>query len=278
MISCKEYVEIRKKILKDKIARLKENPCLPVPCLAVIQVGNDPASNSYIKGKIKDGGELGICVKHATYDSKISSEELQEVVKGVCHNPYIHGVIVQLPLPEHCHIDLRTCMNPKKDVDGFLPESPFDPCTPKGIIDWLEYNQFDFPGKNVTVLGRSKIVGKPLVNMLIDRGATVTCCNSKTDIPTLYTMISDLVISAVGKPKEFNFSYFIKSTIVVDVGINRDQTGKLCGDVDVEDIRTIFNEEEIYVTPVPRGVGLLTRLALMENVFQAYLKQEGISL
>ena len=144
MISCKEYVEIRKKILKDKIARLKDDPCLPVPCLAVIQVGNDSASNSYIKGKIKDGEELGICVKHATYDSKISTEELQEVVIGVCNNPYVHGVIVQLPLPEHCNIDLRACMNPKKDVDGFLPESPFDPCTPKGIIEWLEYNQFDF--------------------------------------------------------------------------------------------------------------------------------------
>lgn len=277
MISCKEYVGIRKKILKDKIARLKENPCLPVPCLAVIQVGDDPASNSYIKGKIKDGEELGICVKHATYDSKISSEELQEVVRGVCNNPYIHGVIVQLPLPEHCNIDLRACMNPKKDVDGFLPESPFDPCTPKGIIDWLEYNEFDFPSKDVTVLGRSKIVGKPLVNMLIDRGATVTCCNSKTDIPKLYTSISDLVISAVGTPKKFDYSYFLADTIVVDVGINRDQSGKLCGDVDVEDIREIFNEEEIYVTPVPGGVGLLTRLALMENVFQAYLKQEGIN-
>ena len=276
MISCKKYVEIRKKVLKDKITSLKNNSCLPVPCLAVIQVGSDPASNSYIKGKIKDGEELGICVKHETYDSKISSEELQEVVKSVCNNPYVHGVIVQLPLPEHCKIDLRTCMDPKKDVDGFLPESPFDPCTPKGIIDWLEYNQFDFTGKNVTVLGRSKIVGKPLVNMLIDRGATVTCCNSKTDMPNLYTSISDLVISAVGKPKKFDYSYFSADTIVVDVGINRDEFGKLCGDIDVEDIREIFNEEEIYVTPVPGGVGLLTRLALMENVFQAYLKQEDI--
>lgn len=276
MISCKEYVEIRKKILKDKIASLKDNPCLPVPCLAVIQVGDDPASNSYIKGKIKDGEELGICVKHATYDSKISREELQEVVRGVCNNPYVHGVIVQLPLPEHCNIDLRACMDPKKDVDGFLPESPFEPCTPKGIIDWLEYNQFDFPGKDVTVLGRSKIVGKPLVNMLIDRGATVICCNSKTIMPTMYTQFSDLVISAVGKPKEFGCSYFTDNTIVVDVGINRDEYGKLCGDIDTESIWECFDDYDIYITPVPGGVGLLTRLALMENVFQAYLKQEDI--
>ena len=128
----------------------------------------------------------------------------------------------------------------------------------------------------MTVLGRSKIVGKPLVNMLIDRGATVTCCNSKTVTPAIYTGISDLVISAVGKPKVFDGLYFTDDTIVIDVGINRDKNGKLCGDVNVEYIRRIFDESDIYITPVPGGVGLLTRLALMENVFQAYLKQEDI--
>lgn len=146
----------------------------------------------------------------------------------------------------------------------------FTPCTPKGMIDYLEYNNVNLSGELCVVIGRSKIVGKPMVNLLIDRGATVICCNSKTkDLKTL-TQQAKIVVSAVGKPEIFDFSYFNESQILLDVGINLNASGKLCGDIsrDVKDKVT-------YATPVPGGVGLLTRLALLENTFEAYKMNMG---
>lgn len=159
-------------------------------------------------------------------------------------------------------------------MDGFRVDSCFKPCTPKGIIDWLKYNEFKFEGADVCVIGRSKIVGKPLVNMLIDEGATVTCCNSRTKSFIPYTIISDLVITATGTPRWWCKEIF-PNTIVVDVGINVDHRGKLCGDVNKEYIDKWV--DNTYVTPVPGGVGLLTRIALMENVINAcIMMQEGM--
>lgn len=260
MISCKEYVEIRKQELKDKILNTGR-----VPKLCVIQVGDDPASNSYIKGKSKDCDEVGIEFHHIKLDECIGQHTLINCITECAMNDKYDGIIVQLPLPSHINADVITDYIPaSKDVDGFRRDSLFDPCTPKGIIDWLEYNNYDFVGKDVVVVGRSKIVGKPLVNMLIDRGATVTCCNSKTGDLNHYMWYADLVVSAIGMPKYFSNVDFVNSDIVIDVGINRDENGKLCGDVDRDDI-----DEGIYVTPVPGGVGLLTRLALIENVVAA---------
>lgn len=265
MISCKEYVEIRKAELKEEIQKFHYEPKL-----CVIQVGDNPASNSYIKGKKKDCEEVGIEFSHVKLDEKITQRELEAHVKLqvslICNS----GIIVQLPLPKHIDADRIVSLIPaEKDVDGFRIDSHFKPCTPKGIVDWLEYNNYDFVGKDVVVMGRSNIVGKPLVNMLIDKGATVTCCNSKTVNSDHYTTYADLVISAVGKPKEFDFSYFSDLTeIIIDVGINRDENGKLCGDID----NTYFDKylSDTYVTPVPGGVGLLTRYALLENTIRAY--------
>lgn len=270
MVSCKEYVEIKKEELKEKIKTF-ERP----PKLCVIQVGEDPASNSYIKGKSKDCTEVGIEFNHVKLPEDILQGQLEYQVQLQC-NLDNDGVIVQLPLPKHIDVNRITkLIPPEKDVDGFGADSCFKPCTPKGIVDWLKHNNYNLTGKDVVVLGRSKIVGKPLINMLIDEGATVTCCNSKTLDLSHYTIYAELVISAVGKPKEFGFEYFSTglTEIIVDVGINRDENGKLCGDID-----NIYFDKYLpntYVTPVPGGVGLLTRTALVQNTVEAYELNNG---
>lgn len=186
----------------------------------------------------------------------------------------VDGVILQLPIPKRYKLDrLQKAIYLDKDVDGFRIGSDFTPCTPKGIMDWLDYNNYELEGKNVVVIGRSKIVGKPLVNLLIDRGATVTCCNSKTKDLRKHTCNADVVISAIGKAKFLDSSYFTNTELVIDVGINRDENGKLCGDIDYQEVTT--NLENIYVTPVPGGVGKLTVLSLIENTIDAYKRKNA---
>ena len=183
------------------------------------------------------------------------------------------GIIVQLPLPKHINVEhVKNAIPKEKDVDGFRLDSKFDCCTPKGIIDWLYFNGYDVCGKNVVVLGRSEIVGKPLVNMLIDRGATVTCCNSHTDYGyemQISNNDADVIVSAIGKAKFLDWADIGSDCeIVVDVGINRDDAGKLCGDVNRESVEKL--RPDTYVTPVPGGVGLLTRVSLLKNVVEAH--------
>lgn len=274
MITCKDYVENRKKELKEKIEKYKSNG-LKAPSLCVIQVGDNPASNSYINGKKTDCENVGIEFHHTKFDEYIGSHTLMNYITECSISDKYNGIIVQLPLPSHINVETVTDYIPaNKDVDGFRRDSLFDPCTPKGIMDWLDYNKYDVTGKDVIVIGRSKIVGKPLVNMLIDKGATVTCCNSKTTDLAHYLSYADVVISAIGKPKYFDGLDFKCSDIIVDVGINRDENGKLCGDVDRESVKRVF--DNTYVTPVPGGVGLLTRLALLDNVVKAYEIQNRI--
>lgn len=266
MISCKDYVNAKKQELRAKIAKLERKPKL-----CVIQVGDNPASNSYISGKRKDCEEVGIECEIKKLDENTSQTDLATVINSIAYSD-TDGIIVQLPLPNHINADEITKLIPvEKDVDGFRGEGIFKPCTPKGIVDWLKFNKYDFVGKNAVVIGRSNIVGKPLTSMLIDEGATVTCCNSHSDVMK-YTRTADLVISAVGKPKVFNFGYFttFKPNIIVDVGINRGDDGKLCGDID----HAFFDSKlpKTYVTPVPGGVGLLTRYALLENVYEASMR------
>ena len=265
MISCKEYVQIKKEKLKEKIALLNKKPCL-----CVVQIGNNAASNSYIKGKKKDCEEVGIEFLHRYIEdySTFSEERVMEIIQDLNDNRAIDGIIIQLPIPDKYNVEnLQKCISPEKDVDGFRKDSKFDPCTPKGIIDWLDYNEYDVSGRDVVVVGRSKIVGKPLVNMLIDKGATVICCNSKTLCTEFFTSNADIIISAIGKPKYFDCLSFNYPDIIVDVGINKDKDGKLCGDVDKENVEKVY--ENTYVTPVPGGVGLLTRVSLLENVVNA---------
>lgn len=263
IISCKEYCSVKKKELKSKLDNVKR-----IPTLAVVQIDDNKSSNAYINGKKKDCEEVGIEFVHFKLDSsKYTQEDLCKILIALSNDELINGIIVQLPIPEKYNIDeLLDNIAPNKDVDGFRKDSCFESCTPKGIIDWLKYNNYDFTGKQVTVLGRSKIVGKPLVNMLIDRGSTVISCNSHTENIEKYTRGSDLVISAVGKANLFCCE-MPENGIVVDVGINHDIDGKLCGDVNRKYVEN--NIKNTYVTSVPGGVGLLTRVALLDNVIKA---------
>lgn len=269
IVSCKDYVEIKKKELKEEIKHLDKKPVL-----AVIQIDDDQASNSYIKGKQKDCDEIGIEMRHVNiYSNTTEQKEVECVITDIAKSD-ADGIIIQLPIPDKYNLErLQHLIPPEKDVDGFRRDSCFKPCTPKGIVDWMEYNDFEFEGKDCCVLGRSKIVGLPLTNMLIEKGATVTCCNSTTPSTWYYTRNADYAFSAVGIPNYFDFSDFQDfCELVVDIGINRDENEKLCGDVNNAGFESSLNDT--YVTPVPGGVGLLTRLALMQNTLNAYKIQK----
>ena len=263
MITCKDYVKIQKELLSNEIKSFKRKPKL-----CVIQISDNAASNSYVKGKIKDCDEVGIECEHihiGVYED-FSQENLRNLIEQKNNDNSVDGIIVQLPVPDKYDVDMicNTIIK-EKDVDGFRKDSLFTPCTPKGVIDYLEYNDIELAGKVCTVIGRSNIVGKPLVNLLIERGATVISCNSKTKDIDNFTKQSDIVISAIGKANYFDENYFKDEQILIDVGINRDENNKLCGD-----IREDAKKNTLLATPVPNGVGLLTRFALIENVIKAY--------
>ena len=266
MKSCLEYVEKRKEELKNQVAEMTKKPSL-----VVIQIGNDIASSSYINSKKKLCEEIGLDFKHVHIEDyeNMRGRDVLYTILDESADSHVDGLILQLPIPKELNLEnLQKAIYLNKDVDGFRDGSNFTPCTPKGIMDWLDFNNYDLEGKNVTVIGRSKIVGRPLVNLLIDRGATVTCCNSKTKDLRQHTCNADVVISAVGKAKFLDSSYFTNTELVIDVGINRDENEKLCGDVDYEEVTTTL--KNTYVTPVPKGVGRLTTLALVENTINAY--------
>ena len=268
MVTCKEYVKNQKELLSKEIKLFERNPKL-----CVIQIGDNAASNSYVKGKIKDCNEVGIECEHIhIIDYKnFSQGDLLKLIMNKNFDPSVDGIIVQLPVPDKYDVDMicNTIIK-EKDVDGFRKDSLFVPCTPKGVIDYLEYNDIKLTGKVCTVIGRSNIVGKPLVNLLIEKGATVINCNSKTKDIKNFTKQSDIVISAIGRANYFDESYFVDGQVLIDVGINRDENGKLCGDI-CEDAK----ENMLLATPVPGGIGLLTRVKLLENTVEAYKINKG---
>ena len=254
----KEYCADRKLKIKNEIAR-DFSDFVKKPTLAVLQVGNVEASTRYIRNKKKDCEEVGINFEWYYYPVEITTEELVQEIKDL--NDYVDGLIVQMPLPDHIdETAIKLAIDPKKDVDGFHPMSQFEPCTPTGIICYLiDGCDYNFTGKNVTIFGRSDIVGKPLADMLTRRDATVTLCHSKSKDKQQFIDTADLIVTAVGKPAFLN-CYAIHVP-VIDVGINFDENGKLVGDC--------INTENRDVTPVPGGVGLLTRVALLENTLLA---------
>lgn len=254
----KEYCAERKLEIKDVIAR-DFSDFVKKPTLAVLQIGDVEASTRYIRNKKKDCEEVGINFEWYYYPVEITTEELVQEIKDL--NDYVDGLIVQMPLPDHIdETTIKLAIDPKKDVDGFHPMSQFEPCTPTGIICYLiDGCDYNFTGKNVTIFGRSDIVGKPLADMLTRRDATVTLCHSKSKDKWQFIDTADLIITAVGKPAFLN-CYAIHVP-VIDVGINFDENGKLVGDC--------INTENRDVTPVPGGVGLLTRVALLENTLLA---------
>lgn len=229
--------------------------------LAVVSVGEDPASQSYIKGKRKDCERVGFGFTHHAFPADISEDELIDRIRTLnCMNE-ITGIIVQLPLPDHLNADeITSYIIPSKDVDGFGQFSPFKPCTPEGILYVLRKELGDLTGKHAVIIGRGKLVGKPLAQMLLDENMTISICHSKTPWVDQQILASkaDAVIVAVGKPKEFSFHHLLSTAVVVDCGVHRMPDGKLCGDVNYTNIDRR--------TPVPGGIGLLTRAMLIKHV------------
>ncbi len=251
----KEFTGVWKSRLRDRLDGQAAN-------LFIIQVGDVEASNRYVRNKVKDAEEVGIKAEVVKFPEDVIQETIETALhKIICQADDVPtGIIIQLPLPAHLDKDKLTNIIPREmDVDGFRLDSPYHPCTPLGIVEYLRECSFPFEGSNVVVIGRSEIVGKPVAQMLTDLNCTVTLCHSKTRNIHTFINSADLVICAVGKAKFLN-CYPIHVP-VVDVGINFDEEGKLCGDC--------FNTDNRMVTPVPGGVGLLTRCALMENVVRA---------
>jgi len=230
-------------------------------CLAVISVGNDPASMSYIKGKKKDCERVGFGFSHYAFPEDTNLESIMYTINMLNNNPDVTGIIIQLPLPKHLDADaICKCVTPEKDVDGFRPDSPYKPCTSEGIVHIMKKEKGDLTGLHAVIIGRGKLVGKPLAKMLLDENMTVTVCHSKTPKEDIYRLAdyADAVIVAIGRPKAFGFADMYDDAVVIDCGVNRDENGKLCGDV------AYANTE--HCTPVPGGVGLLTRAMLMKHV------------
>jgi methylenetetrahydrofolate dehydrogenase (NADP+)/methenyltetrahydrofolate cyclohydrolase len=244
------------------------------PCLAVIQIGNDEASNSYIKAKEKACQNTGIYFKHIKFDEDAKEIEVINKILELNNDEYVHGILIQLPLPEKFNPDkLINYIARNKDVDGLTDinlgklynnKNGLISCTPQGIIKILEHENIEVEGKNVVIVGRSNLVGKPLLGLLLNKNATVTICHSKTTNLKEHTQKADILIVAVGK-KHFITEDMVKDkAVVIDVGINR-VDGKLQGDVDTEAALEVCDK----ITPVPGGVGLTTVLSLLENVVQA---------
>ena len=256
----KDYVARQKQRLKKNI---EDNELKPT--LAIVQVGDDPASNAYIKGKIKDCDELGIEYLHLKFTGHISQRKFNDEIMELNDDQNIDGIIVQLPLPKHLTLNTHL-IDVDKDVDGFRDDSTYIPCTPSGIHSYLCSSGVMLHGKNVVIIGRSDVVGKPMAKLMLASNATVTVCHSNTEDISMYTKIADIIIVAVGRRNILTRDMIGDNRpIVIDVGINRDENGKLCGDCDYDNLVDVCE----YVSPVPGGVGLLTRLALMQNVVWA---------
>ena len=249
------------------------------PRLAVILVGDDPASQSYVKGKSRICEEVGIGNITINLHKDISEVELLRKIQELNLDKNIDGILVQLPLPNH--IDEHKVMNfidPKKDVDGFHPfnidalysnkSNGVLPCTPKGIIHLLTENNIQIAGKHAVVIGRSNIVGLPTAKLLLDNNATVTVCHSKTTNLKEITRLADILVVAIGKPEFITCDMVNEGVVVIDVGVNR-VNGKLVGDVHFDSIK----DKASYITPVPGGVGPMTITCLMENTIECFLKQ-----
>lgn len=259
------------------VAELKEKGI--EPCLAVIMVGENPASQVYVKGKVKDCAECGIKSLEIHLPAETTQEELLQKLAELADDASVHGLLVQLPLP--AHIDEKTVIEaipPQKDVDGFtavnvgrmmIGEECFLPCTPAGCMEMIRSTGVSISGKNAVVIGRSNIVGKPAAMLLLRENATVTICHSRTENLKQVCANADILVAAVGRAGFVTGDMVKPGAVVIDVGINRNAQGKLCGDVDYD----AAAEKAGYITPVPGGVGLMTRAMLMQNTLQAAQKQ-----
>jgi len=273
LISGKELSAKIKEDVKKQVLELNEKGIYPK--LSVIIVGENPASQAYVRGKHKDCAECGIISDNIAMPDTITQDELLAEIERLNNDSTVHGILVQLPLP--AHIDEYSVINaivPEKDVDGFtavnvgnmnIGKDCFAPCTPQGCIDMLDYAGISLEGKDLVVIGRSNIVGKPVVTLALRRSATVTICHSRTKNIAEKTKQADIVIVAVGREKFLTGDMLKPGAVVIDVGINRNSAGKLCGDADFDSCIDVVSK----ITPVPGGVGLMTRANLLKNTIKS---------
>jgi methylenetetrahydrofolate dehydrogenase (NADP+) / methenyltetrahydrofolate cyclohydrolase len=245
------------------------------PALAIIMVGDDPASAVYTKHKVNDSTETGLAATLERYPATMTEAELLLRIHALNVDPAVHGILVQLPLPKHmdAHKVIET-ISPAKDVDGFhvasagalmVGQPGFWPCTPHGCMKMLESIGYDLRGKHAVVIGRSNIVGKPMAMMLLGKNATVTICHSATKDLKAMTLQADVVVAAVGKRNVLTADMVKPGAVVIDVGMNTNEQGKLCGDVDFAGVSEVAG----WITPVPGGVGPMTRAMLLVNTLEA---------
>ncbi|TKI87244.1 bifunctional methylenetetrahydrofolate dehydrogenase/methenyltetrahydrofolate cyclohydrolase FolD [Bacillus mycoides] len=279
IIKGNEVAEKKRAQLKEKVVKLKEQGI--VPGLAVILVGEDPASRSYVKGKEKGCEQVGIYSELIELPETITEERLLAEIDRLNGDDRINGILVQLPLPKHIEEKaIIERISPEKDVDGFHPisvgrmmtgQDTFLPCTPHGILELVKETNLDISGKHVVVIGRSNIVGKPVGQLFLNENATVTYCHSKTQNIKELSKLADILIVAVGRPKMVTADYIKEGAVVIDVGVNRLETGKLCGDVDFDNVLDVAG----YITPVPKGVGPMTITMLLHNTVES-AKRAGV--
>lgn len=273
LINGKDISAALKEELKAEVSRLKADgkSC----CLAVIQVGNDPASSVYVGNKKKACAYIGIESLAYELPEETTEEELLALVQKLNADDTVHGILCQLPLPKHIDEDkIIQAISPQKDVDGFHPQNVgalvigqqgFVSCTPAGIIELLHRSNVSIDGKHCVVVGRSNIVGKPMALLMLSENATVTICHSHTKDLKVICKEADILIVAIGKPKFIDHEYVKEGAVVIDVGIHRNPENKLCGDVDFDDVC----EHTSAITPVPGGVGPMTIAMLMKNCVEA---------
>ncbi len=269
----KEIAQTIKDEMRAEVAQLKElgKKC----CLAVIQVGNDPASSVYVSNKKKACEYIGIESLSYELPEETTQEELLALIDKLNNEAGVHGILCQLPLPKHIHEKIiLNRIAPEKDVDGFHPQNVgalvvgdfgFVSCTPAGIIELLKRSNVEIEGKHCVVIGRSNIVGKPMALLMLRENATVTICHSKTQNLKEICKQADILIVAVGRPLFVTSEFVKEGAVVIDVGIHRDENNKLCGDVDFMDVEPLVSA----ITPVPGGVGPMTICMLMKNCLEA---------
>jgi methylenetetrahydrofolate dehydrogenase (NADP+)/methenyltetrahydrofolate cyclohydrolase len=259
--------------VSGRIAALKARGIEPT--LAIVLVGDDPASQVYVKHKVNDSSETGLTAKLERYPASMTEAELLARIRALNDDPKVHGILVQLPLPRHMDSHrVIEAISPAKDVDGFhvasagalmVGQPGFWPCTPHGCMKMLESIGYDLRGKHAVVIGRSNIVGKPMAMMLLAKNATVTICHSATQDLAALTRQADVVVAAVGKRNILTEDMVKPGAVVIDVGMNRRDDGKLAGDVDFEGVKEVAG----WITPVPGGVGPMTRAMLLANTLEA---------
>lgn len=273
IIDGKEIARVTRMEIAEKVMKLKDEGI--TPGLAVIIVGNNQASKLYVKNKEKACKELGMNSFLIEYPESLTQKELLDKISELNQDNTVHGILVQLPLPSHIEEKkIIEAITPSKDVDGFHPisigrmmtgQDTFYPCTPYGIMVMLKQMDIEPAGKHVVVVGRSNIVGKPAGQLFLNENATVTYCHSRTKDLKQFTRQADIIVSAVGKANFITADHVSEGAVVIDVGMNRDENGKLCGDVSFDEVK----EKAGYITPVPGGVGPMTITMLMYNTMKA---------